>query len=86
MPDYDDTNRFVLFAETEKKNPKGPDYTGELDIDGKKYRIAGWKKTAKSSGKTFLAGDVEAMDDRRQKQGGTASGGHRPMTAEDIPF
>lgn len=52
--DYDDTNRGVLFQEQEKKSEKAPDYTGKLNVEGKEYRIAGWKKLSKNN-KPFLS-------------------------------
>ena len=52
---YDDTNRWSLFPEENKKCDNGPDYTGEVDIGGTKYRLAGWKRVSKKSGKKFLA-------------------------------
>ena len=39
---YDETNRWSLFPEENKKSDNGPDYTGEVDIGGTKYRLAGW--------------------------------------------
>ena len=52
--DFDDTNRGVLFQETEKKSEKAPDYTGKLNVEGKEYRLAGWKRQSKN-GKPFLS-------------------------------
>lgn len=54
MTDYDNTNRGVLFQEQDKKTDKSPDYTGKLDVNGKEYRLAGWKQLGKS-GKPFLS-------------------------------
>ena len=44
MPQYDDTNRGVLFKNTDKKTDKHPDYTGKIDVEGKPYRLAAWIK------------------------------------------
>ena len=48
MP-YDDNNKGVLFANRKKtpgSNPKLPDYTGKIKIDGVEYKLAGWKATS----------------------------------------
>jgi hypothetical protein len=37
---FDETNRWSLFPEENKKSDNGPDYTGEVDIGGTKYRLA----------------------------------------------
>lgn len=56
-------NSGVLFSVRAKRNPKGPDYTGELLIDtsslevvdGKiTVKLSGWKKTSKA-GTSFLS-------------------------------
>jgi uncharacterized protein (DUF736 family) len=55
MTEYDDELRGVMFPETEKKSERGPDFTGKLQVEGKEYRIAAWKRKARSSGKPFLS-------------------------------
>ena len=52
---YDETNRWSLFPEENKKSDNGPDYTGEADVRGTKYRLAGWKRVSKKSGKKSAA-------------------------------
>ena len=43
--EYDNTNRGVLFT-NKKKNEKQPDFTGQINIEGKEWEISGWKKTS----------------------------------------
>src|SRR5580704_5660605 len=57
MPKFDDTKS--LFPEEDRKNESGPDFTGEIDIGGTKYRLAGWKRVSKKTGKKFLSGEVQ---------------------------
>jgi hypothetical protein len=52
MPEYDNTNKGVLFNEKEIKSDKHPTMTGKLDVEGKEYRIAAWEKEGKAG--TFL--------------------------------
>lgn len=52
---YDNTNKGVLFRDTNKEEgSKKPDYTGKLDVNGKEFRLAGWLKESKNGGK-FLS-------------------------------
>ena len=48
MPQYDDTNRGVLFKNDKKGNDSAPDYTGKIDVEGKPYRLAAWIKEGRS--------------------------------------
>ena len=47
-------NTAALFKEEEKKNEKGPDYTGMGLIEGKELRLAAWINETKS-GKKYLS-------------------------------
>jgi uncharacterized protein (DUF736 family) len=51
---FDNTNRGVLFSRKDKKNEKQPDYDGNINVNGKDYALAGWKKTSQK-GATFLS-------------------------------
>lgn len=95
MSDY--PNSGALFHQSVKKNPKAPDYSGEVDVDlaalglgqGRhKLRLAGWKKVSKN-GNTFLSLQVSVPQQR------TNDGSYAPRAAapsndgfadEDIPF
>ena len=59
---YDNEKRFVFFPNTKKEaGSQQPDYTGELTLDGKKYRLSGWRNVSKS-GTTYVAGRVGDFD------------------------
>lgn len=51
---FDDTNRGVLFREEDKKNERGPDYTGSVNVHGETFRLAGWVRESKA-GRKFLS-------------------------------
>lgn len=59
MP-FDNTNRFVLFTNKDKKNPKGPDYSGTVNIGGTEYKLAGWIQQGRMG--KFVSGRVEEID------------------------
>jgi hypothetical protein len=54
--EYPQENTGVLFPkENLSGNPKSPSYTGTFtDINGKKWQLAAWTKTAKASGQEFF--------------------------------
>ena len=73
-------NTGALFK-NERKEGKGPDYKGDITVDGTAYWIAGWLKESKN-GKKYMSLAVTAKDaDRDVKQHES-----RKEPAEDIPF
>jgi hypothetical protein len=74
MADREYLNSGTLFQNKVKKNPKSPDYQGDMTLDlsalgigtGKaKLRIAGWKKTS-SKGTTFLSLNISEFKEREE--------------------
>lgn len=74
MADREYLNSGTLFQNRVKKNPKAPDYQGDMTLDlaalgigtGKaKLRIAGWKKTS-SKGTTFLSLNISEFKEREE--------------------
>tara|TARA_R110002167_G_scaffold20891_1_gene76081 strand:+ start:236 stop:475 length:240 start_codon:yes stop_codon:yes gene_type:complete len=79
MSDYDDTNRGVLFKQEDKTNDKAPDYKGKFNYKGSEFKIAGWVKVGKTSGKPFLSISVD--DFVPQEKAESAA-----ILPADIPF
>ena len=79
MPEYDNTNRGVLFKNDRKETDNHPDYTGSINVGGRDFWLSAWIKQAKS-GKKFFSMSVKPKDD----------GGQRGVPAgdlnDDIPF
>jgi hypothetical protein len=48
-----------VFVNDKGDNPKRPDFTGTLTLDGTDYKVKFWKTIAKTSGQVFLNGNVE---------------------------
>ena len=74
MADREYLNSGTLYQNKVKKNPKSPDYQGDMLLDlsalgignGKaKLRIAGWKKTS-SKGTTFLSLNISEFKEREE--------------------
>jgi hypothetical protein len=39
-------NSWIIFVNTNKKSEKSPDLKGEAMVNGRKYEIAGWKRSS----------------------------------------
>jgi len=73
---YDNSNRGVLFRNEEpKKNPDGPDYSGNFSLKcphcqkESDHRLAGWKREAKATGKKFLSLAATLISDEDKAKG-----------------
>jgi len=75
-------NTISIFKNEEKKSEKSPDYSGNVEINGEKFRVALWVKQAKN-GKAYLGGLVseETLKPAAPKQE-VASKSY----ATDLPF
>jgi len=66
MSDYDNTNSGVLFVNQYKEDGDSrPDFVGKLDVEGKEYRLAGWKNTSKA-GKRYIS--VKAQEPQEKQE------------------
>ena len=57
-------NTGSLFKNEKKEKPNQPDYNGTVNVDGKVYYLAGWKKAGKD-GTTWLS---LAVNEPKQKE------------------
>jgi hypothetical protein len=51
---YDNTNRGVLFRNTEKEDPKHADYKGNINVNGEQFWLNAWVNTS-SAGVKYMA-------------------------------
>jgi|TARA_R100001039_G_scaffold36505_1_gene32899 uncharacterized protein (DUF736 family) len=66
MSDYDNTNSGVLFVNQYKEDGDSrPDFVGKLDVEGKEYRLAGWKNTSKA-GKRYISVKVQEPQEKQE--------------------
>ena len=84
MPDYDNTNRGVLFRNDKKETPKHPDYTGSINVKGHDFYLSGWINTAKSGVKYFSL-SVRPKEPERQ-DAAPQRGVPQEEMDDDIPF
>jgi uncharacterized protein (DUF736 family) len=75
MSNYDNTNSGVLFTNDKKGNEKAPEYKGKINIGGKDYDLAGWKKQGKNG--TFLSLKVSEPYKKEANQ---------KQVSQDLPF
>ena len=52
---YDNKNKGALWINQNKSEDKHPHFTGEIDVEGKVYRIAGWKKENPSGNQPVMS-------------------------------
>lgn len=56
--------------EKKQEGSKAPDFNGYVVVDGKKYELAGWKKTSNSTGKNFISLSLKAAGERTKNEEG----------------
>lgn len=74
----------ALFVNENKEREQQPDYTGNIKIKGKVWRLAGWK-TESRGGVEYISLSISDPDDfkpREQTQQGSAP--RRTMTDEEF--
>lgn len=63
MADFDKTNKGCLFENDKTGNPKKPDYTGSINVDGKDYRISAWiKPPSGNTNSNYLSLSISPKD------------------------
>lgn len=73
-------NTISIFKNEDKKSEKSPDYSGNLEINGVKFRVALWVKQAKN-GKAYLGGMVN-VDEAKTPTTEVA----KKEVVSDLPF
>jgi len=59
MPDFDNTNRGVLFKNERKEKDTHSDYNGTVNVGGQEFWLDAWLKESKN-GKKFFSLSVKA--------------------------
>lgn len=83
MPEYDDTNRGVLFKNDRKESDNHPDYKGNINIDGVDCWLSAWIKTSKS-GQKFMSLSVNPKDAQAAPQRPSKQAESRVATYGDL--
>ena len=78
MPEYDNTNRGVLFPNKYKEESDSkPHFLGTINVEGIEFRLAGWEHTSKN-GKDYISVRVSEMDYKGE--------GKEKESSSDVPF
>ncbi len=64
----------VVYKEREKRNERGPDWTGTILLGGVEYRISLWEKGGRG---TMLTGKVEESRNQQSRQASQRGGDDR---------
>lgn len=70
--DYDNTDSGVLFFNEESKD-KQPDWTGSFNYKGEDFKLAGWIRHSKKTGKEFISLKVDTYEPQNQENKGKDS-------------
>lgn len=61
----DNTNRGAIWKNSKKERDTHPDFTGELDVGGRKYWVSAWKRREDASPKApALSFSIKPKDDQ----------------------
>lgn len=82
MPQYDNTNKGIIYTNDRKEKEEQPDYKGFINIEGKDYWLSGWRKKNDKLG-NFLSLAVTPKEPGVRPAGGAEA---PPDTDDDVPF
>lgn len=90
MPEYDNTNKGVLFKNDQKdpNDDRDRDYQGTINIEGVEYWLSAWIRSSKKDGSKFMSLAVkpkEARSASTQAPRQEAASRARDMD-DEIPF
>ena len=82
--EYDNTNSGAAFP-LRNANPKAPQYSGPLNVNGKEFEISIWNRESKA-GKPFLSIKVGPPREKKSFAPRQPSQSKPHYSDEDIPF
>jgi|TARA_R110002012_G_scaffold143385_1_gene301592 hypothetical protein len=83
MSEYDNTNTGALWKSKFTDNPKSPQYTGHVDIEGVEWKLSAWKSSSDNPKAPVLNFQLQKATDIPQQ----ASQQNVEATLEDdVPF
>lgn len=68
MAEFDNTNRGTLYKNRKKENDRHPDYTGQLNVDGKELWLSAWLKESSKTGEKYFSLSVRPKEERQSSQ------------------
>ena len=87
MSEYDNTNRGVLFRNDKGDNPKRPDYTGKINVNGVEAKLSAWvREGAKGKFLSVTATPVEVEEAPKPAAKPAPKPVADPAFDDDLPF
>ena len=85
MAEYDNNLRGALFRNEKKEKENQPDYTGNVEVEGTKYNMAGWMRDAKS-GKKYMSISLYIPEPKHSAAPVSAPSQTSQSMDDEIPF
>ena len=94
MADFDNTNKGVLFPKTPESD-RHPNYSGEINVEGKEYIISAWNKVSKAGNnyksisitqKSELPQNYTEQSSNVQKEVNKHFEDNQQINLDEIPF
>lgn len=85
--DFDETNRFTLSKNTQKREGKrDADYRGSINVNGQEFWLNGWITNSKNG--PFISGSIRPKEPKQEREPEPAQRArHEPRDMDDkIPF
>ena len=87
--EYDNTNKGVLFRNTDKQQETHADMSGSINIEGVEYFLDGWTNTAKNgprAGQSYLSIRAKPKQQQRLTPPKSSMSADPLAPSDDIPF
>lgn len=84
MPEYDNTNRGVLFKNDKKEKDIQPDLKGSINVNGVDYWLSGW--TRRNEDGSFKLTSLSVQEKNDVSRDIVAEVSDEPINLNDIPF
>ena len=81
--EYDDTNKGAIWKSKFTDNPKSPQYTGHLNVEGEDYKVSAWKSTSDNPKAPVLNIQIQKVSEFEAAQPKKVES---PSDDEDVPF
>jgi hypothetical protein len=86
---FDNSNRGSIWKNTKKETDKHPDFTGNLNVDGKEFWVSAWRRKEDAPAKApALTFSIKAKEETAKKADPISTGRARSDDAmsDEIPF
>jgi len=82
--EYDNTNRGAIWGNKKKTTDNHPDFTGDINVEGKEYWVSGWKrKEGASPSSPAMSFSIRMKEDQQIQQPATATAS---IDDDSVPF